>query len=495
MAIPSLGAGFDSIAPANPLSPQTIPDNTIAIPVKKITLTHNNIHNQYAIAFNRFIQSNTKASYNDFKILIQTMDDNDFAYMKLAEYMADIGFFDLSELASKQISDKAISDYLIGDTQLYYFPSKKLKRDDEIYLGEVYANIVYNDQSKEATAELVKNTELLTNSDYANFVASLGYLKSNDITEAEKYINIALKMNPQNLNYKKLKAEILSQGKKPQNALKLVSEIKQKKLYTTDYINKVNSMEQYVLYKSKKIYAEKMYHLGYYYYYENEPAKAVRSLQSAISSKKKLNKDVYALLSRVYFDSQDYDKAQDSAQKALKIDGKNSIALLVLGDLSYRVGDYKNALKYYKNAESNTKNSSLPAIKVAQTYEQLGKVKRAYEIYEKVIKTYNDCYIAYFKIAIKDKSKELAYLKKSLAINMNYTDAWLELGRSSIEKKQFDEAKKYLKVSKYIDENNYKYYYYQGILAKNQGQNGKEYFEKSLSINPNYTPAQEELKI
>ena len=32
-------------------------------------------------------------------------------------------------------------------------------------------------------------------------------------------------------------------------------------------------------------------------------------------------------------------------------------------------------------------------------------------------------------------------------------------------------------------------------LAKNQGKNGREYFEKSLSINPNYTPAQEELKI
>lgn len=494
-SIPALSEGLDKLSPANPLSPQAIPDNTIAIPVKKVTLTHNDIHNQYAIAFNRFMQSNTKASYNDFKILIQTMDNNDFAYMKLAEYMADIGFFNLSELAGKQIKDKTISDYLIGDTQLYYFPSKKMKQDDEIYLGEVFANIVYNDQSKEATAELVKNTELLANSDYANFVSALGYLKSNNILEAEKYINTALQMNPQNLNYKKLKAEILSQGKKPQNAIKLVNDIKQQKLYTTDFTNKVNSLEQYVLYKSKKVYAEKMYHLGYYYYYENEPAKAVRSLQSAISSKKKLNKDVYALLSRVYFDSQDYEKAQDSAQKAVKLDGNNSTALLVLGDLSYRSGDYKTALKYYKDAESNTKNYSMPSVKIAQTYEQLGKDKKAYEIYEKLLKAYNDCYIAYYKIAMKDKAKELAYLKKSLAININYTEAWLELGRIAIENKQFDDAKKYLKISKYIDENNFKYYYYQGILAKKQGKNGKEYFEKSLSINPNYQPAKEELKI
>ena len=90
------------------------------------------------------------------------------------------------------------------------------------------------------------------------------------------------------------------------------------------------------------------------------------------------------------------------------------------------------------------------------------------------------------------------FLKQGTKDKIDYDEtieALLELGRIAIEKKQFDEAKKYLKISKYIDENHYKYYYYQGVLAKNQGKNGKEYFEKSLSINPNYTPAQEELKI
>ena len=218
-------------------------------------------------------------------------------------------------------------------------------------------------------------------------------------------------------------------------------------------------------------------------------------MQSAISSKKKLNRDVYGLLSRVYFDFQDYEKAQDSAAKAIKIDSNNSTALMVLGDLSYKKGDYKTALKYYKNAETDSKDSSLPSTKVAQTYEQLGKTKKASDIYEKLVKSYNDCYIAYYKIALKDKSKEIVYLKKALSINMNFTDAWLELSRIAIEQKNFKDAKKYLKVSKYIDENNYRYYYYQGMLLKAQGLNGKSYFEKSLLINPNYQPAKEELNI
>lgn len=484
--------GFDSIAPANPLSPMPIPANTIALPVKKAVLTHNSLHNQYAIAFDRFIQSNVKSAYGDFKILIETMDESDYGYIQLAQRMADIGFFNLSDMAVSKIDDKNLYDYLIEDMKLYYFPSKKLKKDDEIYLGEVFSNVMYNDQSKEATAELVKNTSLLENSDYANYVASLGYLKSNDLINAETYINKAIGMNNQNLNYKKLKAEILSQGKKPQNALKIIDYIKSQKLYSTDFTRKVNSFEQFVLYKSKKNYSEKMYHLGYYYYYENELTKSVRTLQGAFTSKKKFNKDVYALLSRVYFSMNDFEKAQDNAQKALKIDGNNQQALLVLGDLSYRTKDYKTALKYYKNAENGDIESS---VKIAQTYEQLGKQKKALEIYERLLKAYDNCYTAYYKIALADKSKEIAYLKKALAINISFKDAWIDLGRCAIESQNFKDAKKYLAIANYIDENDFRYYYYQGVLAKKQGQDSAYYFKKSLSLNPDYEPAKEELKI
>ena len=486
--------GFEQLNPVNPIMPQNIPSNTIALPIKKVTLTHNNIHNQYVLAFNRFIQSNVKSAYNDFKILIETVDSNDYAYMKFAENMADIGFFNLSEKACSKVEDKAISDFLTEDIKLYYFPKKKLKTDDEIYLGEVFSNIVYNDQSREATSELIKNTALMTESDYANYVAALGFLKSNEFIDAGKYIDIAIKMNPQNLNYRKLKAEILSQGKKPQNAIKIVEYIKSQKMYSTEFNRKVSSLEQYILYKSKKNYSEKMYHLGYYYYYENETAKSIRTLLGAIGTKKKLNCEIYGILARVYFDSQDYEKALDAASKSLKI-SDNTSAFLVLGDLSYRTNDYKTALKYYKSAEARDKSSSVPAVRIAQTYEQLGKEKKALDIYDKLLKTYNDCYIAYYKVALSDKTKEVAYLKKAISINIDFKDAWIDLGRISMEKEDFAKAKKYLRIANYIDENDYRYYYYQGLIAKKQGLDSAYYFKKSLLINPDFKPAKEELNI
>lgn len=490
----AFGEGFDAINPVNPLSAQPVENNMIALTVKKATLTHNSIHNQYVFAFNRFMQSNVKPAYNDFKILIETIGSNDYAYMKLAESMADIGFFRLSELAISKIEDNELSDLLTNDIKLYYYPSKKLKVDDEIYLGEIFSNIIYNDQSKEATQELVKNSKLIENYDYANYIAALGYLKSNEFIEADKYIDDAIKMNPRNLNYKKLKAEILSQGKKPQNAIKMINSIKSQKLYTSVFERKINSLEHYVLYKSKKNYSEKMYHLGYYYYFENEFAKSIRTLQGALSNKKKLNKDIYALLSRIYFVTEDFDKSKDTAQKALNLDGKNTIALLVSGDLAYRAGDFKTALKYYKNAE-NTDKSDIPSIRAAEAYEKLNKDKKAQEIYEKIIKTHNNCYLAYYKIALKNKAKEIEYIKKSVAINMNFKDAWIDLGRIAIEKAELNDAKKYLRIANYIDENDFRYYYYQGLLAKKQGSDGTEYFKKSLSINPDYQPAKEELNI
>ena len=87
VSTPCFAEGFENIAPANPLSPMPIPANTIALPVKKAVLTHNSLHNQYAIAFDRFIQSNVKAAYGDFKILIETMDGSDYGYIQLREWL------------------------------------------------------------------------------------------------------------------------------------------------------------------------------------------------------------------------------------------------------------------------------------------------------------------------------------------------------------------------------------------------------------------------
>lgn len=487
----------DLLKPANPLDvPANIERSLISAP-QKATLTRNDIHNQYAIALNKYIQSNVKSSYTDFKILIENITPTDYVYLQMAEKMADLGFFDLSKLAMSKLVDEDISYLISEDVKHFYFPSTQLSKDDEIYLAEMFSNIIYNDQSREVTAELVKNTTLLNKYDYANYVAALGYLKSGNIDDAEKYINTAISKHPQNINYKKLKAEIVSQSKKPQNATKIVDSIKSQQLFTTGFNKKVKSIEEYILYKTQKNEFDKKYHLASYFYYENELNKSMRTLQTAFNTKKSNNKNIYALLSRVYYDQKEYEKAEDNATKAYKLDHSNPIALLVLGDLEFRKGNFKSALKYYNDASINDKISYIPQVKLAKTYQQLDNNKKAQEIYSKILKTHSDAYEAYYNMALLDKTRETNYIKKSIAINPQYKDGWIDLARIEIEKNSFDTATSYLAIAKYIDENDFRYYYYQGLVYKNKGltADAKRSFRKSLMLNPNYTPAKEELSI
>ena len=100
-------------------------------------------------------------------------------------------------------------------------------------------------------------------------------------------------------------------------------------------------------------------------------------------------------------------------------------------------------------------------------------------------------------MALLDKTRELSYLKKSVAINLQFKDGWIDLARVAIGANKLNLASNYLAVAKYIDENDFRYYYYQGLVYKNKGLTGdaKRSFRKSIMLNPDYAPAKEELSI
>ncbi len=486
---------LDYLQPADPTNNSIIQHKEeVALP-KKAQLTQNDVHNHYAIAMQRFMQCNVKSAYMDFKILIQSIVPNDYAYLRMADEMAEIGLFNLSEAALAKTSDKDIAFELSEDIKKFYFPKNMLKPEDEIYLAEIYSNIIYNAQSKEATSELIKNTTLLETSDYANYLTALGLLKGGDLKNSEKYINNALKINPQNLNYQKLKIEIILQGDNPKNALKYLADLKNNSLGTETYIKKVNTLEQYTLYKTEKNEILKKYHLGYYYYYQEEYPKAIRTLQGAISTKKNTNREIYALLSEVYFAQKEYEKAENFADKSLKLGGNNKKASMIMGKIKYKNKEYKEALKYFKDAESKT--DALPSAWTAMTYSALGDKKTAKQINAKILKEHSDCALAYYNVALQDKDREYEYMKKAIAINLSFIDGWIGLTQNALDKNNFDNANKYLAIVKHIDENDFRYYYYQGLMYKAKGlnQDAKYYFQKSLTINPDNELAKKELGI
>lgn len=488
------------IKPVNPLDvqPGTYQEvvNQPSYVLKKGTLSRNAIKNHYTIAMEKFMQSNVRSSYQDFKMLIENVVPSDYVYMRLTQEMASIGFFSLAELSMSRIQDNQISGLLEEDVKNYYFPSYKLNNKDQLYLAEIYSNIMYNEQSKEATNELMKQTKLLTDSDYANYLVAFGSMKNGDIEQAEKSIDIAIDKNPKNINYKRLRAEIYSQSAKPKVSLKYLNELNCANINTVVFDTELHSSGQYILYKAATNDYLKKYHLAYYYYDEGELAKSLRVLQTSISGKKNINKDVFALTSMVYFDMKEFEKAQDYALKAIDIEPGNPEALLILGKIALRNNDLAKAENYFKKAVSKDKTHTAE-IKLAEVYEKQNNVKKAKEIYSKILRVSSKAYEAYYRMALLEHDREEAYLKKTIAINPNYHDGWLDLARIEINRGAYDNALSYLGIAKYIDENDYRYYYYLGLLLKGKGltDDAKKNFETCLNMNPDYEPAKKELKI
>ena len=197
-----------------------------------------------------------------------------------------------------------------------------------------------------------------------------------------------------------------------------------------------------------------------------------------------------------YATMKEFEKAQDYALKAVDIDQTHSQALTVLGDIAFRNNDYKLAENYYKKAASKDETTNAE-IKLAKTYQKLNNNKKAKEIYSRILRVSSNAYEAYYQIALLEKDRELTYLKKALAINPDFKDGWIDLARFEISKEDYEKALSFLNIAKYIDENDFRYYYYQGLMYKAKGlsEDAKYYFQKSLTINTNNNVEKMELGI
>lgn len=408
--------------------------------------------NTFDIASEKFNNCNIISAYEDFEKIIKSIDNNDFAYVMIARDMVDLGFFNLASLAISKVHDQQIFKNYIDEMQVFYFPSKRLTKENEMILSETLSNILYNNQSYEATKELFKKKELIINSDYANYLMSLGYFKSNYFTQALQYIDIAILQNPTNINYQILKAKIIAEGKSPQNALKIVASMRKQKFNSAEFENEIDTLEQYLL--SKTDVKNKEYYLANYYYLQKEYAKAIKVLQlSPLKEKEKT--DIYALFARIYFDMNEIEKSKAMLKKVHKKDK----VLVVSGDLKFKNKDYKQALKYYKKALKADKNSSKVLLKLAKTYQMMNNTKKAQITYSKILKTSSTCAEAYFQVGLMNNDED--YIKKSLAVDMYFEPAWQELAQIEFKKGNSDLAKKYLLNT--IDENEFRYYYRQRL--------------------------------
>ena len=453
-----------------------------------MVIKDNFIKAKYASAENRFLQGNIKASHDDFSNLISRATHDDYVFLAYAMKMAEYGFFDLTEELIGRLDNNLYTKNYVKDIRRFYYPSGMVNDNDTIYLADAYAGIVYNNLAIETTSELI-NSVRANESDYKNYLIALGFYKSNELSKALKYINNAISENDVNVNYKILKAKILADSDKPQQALKLVSKIKKTKFNTVDFQNKIRAAEEYVLYKIAKDEPLKDYHLSYYYHLQEKSLLATKVLQSAILQAKSYTPQIFALLSRIYYENDELFKAQEFAQRAYKENSKNYLAALTLADTYYDDRKFDEALKYYKIAKKNT-NEIEPAVGMAKTYYALAQNRKSEKLYNKLLKRHStdgDLLISSLRMF---PQKAYDYLPIAISLDITNNDIWLGLANLAIKDGNYSMAETYLNNSYYIDENNFKYYYYLSQVLKAKGDIEKSNISlgKCYALNSNYEP-------
>ncbi len=433
----------------------------------EMVVKDNFIKAKYASAENRFLQGNIKASHDDYADLISKATHDDYVFLVYGIKMAEYGFFDLSEELITRLDNNLYTKNYVKDIRKFYYPTSMVNTKDTLYLADAYAGIVYNNLAIETTSELLNSVQA-NESDYKNYLIALGFYKSNNLNQALKYIDNAILENDINVNYKILKAKILADSKKSKQALKVLKEIQKEEFYTVDFQNKVKAIEEYVLYKVAKDEALKDYHLGYYYHLQEKSLLATKVLQGAILQAKQYAPQIFGLLGRIYYENDEPLKAQEFAQRAYREDKKNYHATITLADLSFDERKYEEALQYYKEARKLTKGTS-PSVGMAKSYLALEKDKKSKKLYEKLLKKHsNDSDLLVGSLKVFPQRAD-DYLPTIASVDITNNEIWLGLANLAIKDGNYSMAETFLNNSYYIDENNFKYYYYLSLVLKAKG--------------------------
>ncbi len=452
----------------------------------EMVIKDNFVKAKYASAENRFLQGNIKASHDDFADLVAKASHDDYVFLAYAMKMAEYGFFDLSEELISKLDNNLYTKNYVKDIRKYYYPTGMTQLKDTLYLSDAYAGIVYNNLAIETTSELLNSVQA-NESDYKNYLIALGYYKSNNLVQALKYINNAINENDVNVNYKILKAKILADSDKSKQALKIIAKIKKTEFNTIDFQNKIRAAEEYVLYKTSKDEPLKDYHLSFYYHLQEKSLLATKVLQSAILQAKSYTPQIFALLSRIYYENDEPFKALDFAQRAYKDDRGNYMAVLTLADINFDDRKFDDALKYYKAAKKLTKEVA-PSVGIAKSYYALEQDKKTKKIYNKLLKRMSydeDLLIGALKVF---PQRAYDYLPAVVSVDITNNDVWLGLANLAIKDENYSMAETYLNNSYYIDENNFKYYYYLSQVLKAKGEFEKSNISliKCATLNSNY---------
>jgi tetratricopeptide (TPR) repeat protein len=268
-----------------------------------------------------------------------------------------------------------------------------------------------------------------------------------------------------------------------------------------NFLNQVQIQNYWLNFKlERKNKFKSQYYLAKYYQEKGEPDSALDILNKLVNEKFN-DTIIYNLMGDIFLSINQPEKAESSYKTALIIDKENPHAIIGLGDIEFSRKNYAGSLQNYLKSNKISDNSIEILNKIADNYRLLFKDDEAYKYYSRVLNIDDLNYKANYELGMMyssmgDLNKAKQYLIKALSVKPFDMLLWLELARIEISNKNYFLAKTYLIPVNHIDSKNPEYYYYLGLIHKNNENfsDARANFNMALQLKPQYPDVLKELK-
>jgi len=437
----------------------------------------------------KFNQGNAASAYREYSDLIDKVDD-DILLLNLSKVLYKIGFFTLAHKAEEKIVYKNQYFNNINDLELSYSTKAALSEEEEIFFAKKYSSIFFDNSALEAGNELLSKKEKYQKNDYYNYLLAQSYFEQKDYHKALNSINKAISINPNNINYKLSKVDILHSSKKSQEALNIIKKL-EKNTKIIDLASDIRIKKQILISQTSKNDKEKKYSFVYKTFLEGNYEKTKKDCLSILNFDKN-NDKIISLYARAELALGNVERANAYFMNAYKIDKNNIDTLIGLGDIRFIHKDYKGSIKMYKRALAKNGSCDEILIKLAAAQKEYAKdLKTLAKTEAKLAKTPIN-HLSYYNCAISTAQKNSLlkeeYLKQAIALNPLYVLSIGEMAAFDLKNKNFKNAKGLIDFVSFTLEKNYYYYYLLGMYsqAENKKQDAIQFYKTSLNLNPNF---------
>jgi len=452
-------------------------------------------------ALSNYSQGNINEALSDYKKAFNVIPYNDdYLDISLAQNLAELGIFSLSDKKLKNIYSTEIWNRKVSDIKQIYFPKKLLSPEKEIILSDALSKTV-SLKDPDKTIELINNNKELLTSDYTHYVLAKAYIEKNDIKTAIVELKRITNENPDNLNYRFEIAQVYITKNELKKAKAEMDFILKHNITDESFLKRLQIQNYWLNFKiERKNKLKSQYYLAKYYQEKGDFSTAIDIISKLIDDKFN-DIIVYNLLGDLYLSINQPDKAESSYNIALEINKDDSRAIIGLGNIEFLKKNYKVSLQKYLRANKISDNSVEIMNKVANNYRLLSQDEEAYRYYNKILTQDNFNFEANYNLGlmyseIGDTKKAQQYLIKALSIKPFNIESWLELAKTEINSKNYFLAKTYLIPVNHINSQNPVYYYYLGLIHKNNENysDARSNFNMALELKPQYSEVMKELK-